>query len=453
MKSTGAWRGMVGLFLVLGAAAGAAGATVFPGAEWEDASPESQGVDSARLAEAVAYLKANSGRDGVKELVIVRHGRMIWKGEAIDNVHGVWSATKSFTSTVLGLLVDDRKCMLDTRARDIVPELAAAYPAVTLRHFTTMTSGYKAVGDEPAKSHGQSRTPFDPSPEPLFAPPGSKYAYWDSAMNQFGQILARIAGEPIEDLFQRRIADPIGMNRAKWDWGDFGERGGVVVNGGSGNAGKHIQTSLREMARFALLFLNRGRWNGRQLINAAWVDQATSVQVPASMPLAYPIDARGTYGFNWWVNGVNAEGQCKWPGVPAGAYSASGHNNNDIFIIPEWDMVVVRLGLDQQTDGPISDETYNAFLEKIGRAIRTPGAAAGRTPDASDPAGPTAGVTVVNRTRKARHPIVLTFRCPRAAEMHTTPNPFLDDRFQVAFTGPAGRTYHVPGTFDGARQR
>ena len=78
------------------------------------------------------------------------------------------------------------------------------------------------------------------------------------------------------------------------------------------------------------------------------------------MPLAYPIDARGTYGFNWWVN-----------------------------------------------DG----------------------------------------------TRKTWHPMVLTFRGPRAAEMDTAPNRVPCDRLQVAFTGPAGRTYHVPSTFDGARQR
>ena len=54
-------------------------------------------------------------------------------------------------------------------------------------------------------------------------------AYWDSAMNQFGNVLTRIAGEPIKDLFKRRIADPIGMNRSKWDWGDFGKVEGIKV--------------------------------------------------------------------------------------------------------------------------------------------------------------------------------------------------------------------------------
>ncbi|NQT84996.1 beta-lactamase family protein, partial [bacterium] len=237
--------------LDLSVGAAAAERMTFPGKNWEEATPESQGVDSTKLNAAVSYLKSHAGRDGVKELVIIRNGYMIWKGSNIDKVHGVWSLTKSFTSTVLGLLIDDGKATLDTPAKDSLPSMATTYPAVTLRHFTTMTSGYYAVGDEPRGSykHGPSLTPFTPGTTPLFTPPGSKYAYWDSAMNQFANVLAHIAGEPIEDLFKRKIADPIGMNRAKWDWGDFGAVGGIVVNGGSGNSGKHIMISARELAR------------------------------------------------------------------------------------------------------------------------------------------------------------------------------------------------------------
>ena len=61
----------------------------FPDERWEEVSPASQGVDAARLADAVSYLKKNTGRDGVRELVIIRNGRMLWKGDTIDKVHGV----------------------------------------------------------------------------------------------------------------------------------------------------------------------------------------------------------------------------------------------------------------------------------------------------------------------------------------------------------------------------
>jgi CubicO group peptidase (beta-lactamase class C family) len=162
------------------------------------------------------------------------------------------------------------------------------------------------------------------------------------------------------------------MNPKQWTWGDFGEVNGLVVNGGSGNSGKHIQISAREIARLGLLYLNRGKWGDRQLIPAEWVEQATRVQVPAETPLGHPesgIDGPGMYGFNWWVNGVKPDGERKWPDVPVGTFSASGHNNNDMFVIPEWDTVVVRLGLDQGSDGAISDATYNEFLKRVGAAI------------------------------------------------------------------------------------
>jgi len=345
---------------------------VFPDRHWQETKAEAQGVDSTKLKAAVSYLKDNSGSDGVKELVIIRNGVMIWKGSDIDKMHGVWSLTKSFTSTVLGLLIDDNKVTLDTLAKDYVPSMSEAYLDITLRHFTTMTSGYYAVGDEPSGSykHGPSRTPFKPAPTPLFKPPGSRYAYWDSAMNQFANVLTHIANEPIEDLFKKRIADPIGMDRTKWDWGDFGRVDGIVVNGGSGNNNKHIFISARELARFGHLFLNRGKWKNKQLISASWVDTATKAHVPATMPLEHlsGADGRGVYGFNWWVNGIKPNGKRNWPGAPFGTYSASGYNNNDMFIIPEWKMVIVRLGLDQN-EFAITNRIYSTFIEKVGQAI------------------------------------------------------------------------------------
>jgi len=359
-------------------AAGIAGPSVgaemtFPQDDWQVASPESQSLDPEKLRAAIDLLGANSGGDGVRELAIVRNGYMVWHGDNIDHVHGVWSMTKSFTSTALGLLVDDGKCTLDTRASEFVPEMRETYPELTLRHFTTMTSGYRAVGDKTSGdyTHGPSKTPFAPSREPLFTPPGSEYAYWDSAMNQFAHVLTRIAGEPLEELFARRVAGPIGMDADQWRWGRFELEDGTVVNGGSGNSNRHIFISARQAARLGHLFLNRGNWAGRQVISPEWVDSATSAHVPPETPWAHPdseIDGRGVYGFNWWMNGLKPNGKRKWPGVPTGTYSASGYNNNDLFVIPEWKMVVVRLGLDQ-SDLAITDETYAAFLRMLGEAL------------------------------------------------------------------------------------
>ncbi|MCK4580504.1 MAG: serine hydrolase, partial [Dehalococcoidia bacterium] len=270
-----------------------------------------------------------------------------WKGSDIDNNHNVWSATKSFTSTVLGLLIDDGKCTLDTYAKDYVSSLSSDYSDVKLRHFATMTSGYNGVRHK-EESSCQSYTPFEPAP-PQFSL-GSRFKYCDDAMNQFGNVLTRIANRTMEDLFRDRIANPIGMNDDKWDWADWGVVDGLVVNGGAGNKGKGIHISARELARFGLLFLNRGNWSGRQLISSSWVDQATSPQVPSSIP-----GSDGRYCYNWW----------RLSGAPVPTYIASGHNNNKCIVIRDWNMVIVRLG----KDGSISNDIYATFLDKVEDAL------------------------------------------------------------------------------------
>jgi CubicO group peptidase (beta-lactamase class C family) len=188
-------------------------------------------------------------------------------------------------------------------------------------------------------------------------------------MNEFANVLTHIAKEPLAELFRRRIADPIGMNRTNWSWGVLGTEDGLAINGGSGNNSGPMKISARETARFGLLFLNRGNWNGQQLLSAQWVDEATKVQVPASLPHGFAsrnAEGPGEYGFNWWINGIKPDGQRKFPDAPDGTYCGAGHNNNLCFVIPEWNMVIVRLGL----DGKAKDKIWSDFLAKVGEALQ-----------------------------------------------------------------------------------
>lgn len=343
--------------------AGAADDLIFPGREWEQATPESQGVDPVKLQAAVDCLCEAAGKEGVTRMVIVRNGRMIWRGPEAAKPQGVWSVTKAFTSTAQGLLIEDGKCTLDTLAKDYDPALTKYYPTATLRHFATMTSGLDGAGggyDFDDQRRGDQNALVEPLPP--FFPPGTKYMYWDEATQHYGYTLTQIAGESLEDYLKRRVFDPIGITQLTWKT----DATGKVLNWTGG-----IEISAEDLARFGLLYLNRGNWNGRQLINANWVDQATSVQVPPSIPNALPNSSRkgsGVYGYHWWPNGVTPEGQRRWPDAPLSTYARSGYNNNDLFVIPAWNMVTVRLGLDERED-PISTGEYNTFLRMVGEAI------------------------------------------------------------------------------------
>ena len=102
----------------------AAPETAFPERDWTEAAPESQGVEAAKLDEAMAVIDEISGDHGNSQSLAVRNGRLIWKGPDIDNLHPVWSCTKSFLSAALGLLVDDGKITPATPLGDILHDQA-----------------------------------------------------------------------------------------------------------------------------------------------------------------------------------------------------------------------------------------------------------------------------------------------------------------------------------------
>lgn len=153
------------------------------------------------------------------------------------------------------------------------------------------------------------------------------------------------------------------MDPQGWQWGHFQLEDGTRVNSGAGNY-HMLQISAWNMARFGQLYLQQGRWQDRQLLSAGWIREATRPQVS-------PNDGsnRAPYGFNWWCFGELTRARPDLVDVPRKTYVAIGYNNNKLFVVPEWELVVVRLGLDQ-SEGRISDATWAEFLAQVGRALR-----------------------------------------------------------------------------------
>jgi CubicO group peptidase (beta-lactamase class C family) len=351
---------------------------VFPGDAWETATPESQGVDPRRLDAALQYLEGQCGEYGIRETVVIRHGRLIWEGPDSRNQHRTWSIGKIFTSTALGLLIGDGKCRLDDRAARYEPLLQDLYGGVTLRHLATMTSGYDGKTGRrwkkpPAPVGDWGPTPYEPG-APLFAP-GTAYLYWDEAMMMLGRILTRIAGMDLKDFLTQRVTGPIRMG--DWDWETEGELDGTPVRFGGG----HVILSARQLARFGYLFLHNGNWNGRQLVDPAWVREATATQVPADLPLyrdvgavALPfdqdhveVDGAGIYGYHWWTNGIKSDGSRNLPAAPVSTFYRTGARHNMLFVIPDWDMIIVRLGIDDNPDDRIG--AWNTVIGMIGQSL------------------------------------------------------------------------------------
>jgi CubicO group peptidase (beta-lactamase class C family) len=345
----------------------AATTRVFPEADWLTATPESQGVDSRKLLEALATLKEITDaknhevthHDGITQTVVIRHGAMIWHGPDIDALHEVWSCTKSFVSLCMGLLTDEGKVSPDTLAADILPGMGNFYPAVTLRQMAGFISGYRGAEE------GDTLRVFEPG-EPYFAP-GTHYHY-SHATDMLAYLLTRVAGEPLRDLFRRRIAEPIGMDARGWRWTDWGEVDGRIVCGGTGMYGHVMHITARQMARVGWLLVNRGQWNGRTIVSREYIEDMTTVQAPPTTPPfekdGWYVRLPGSYGLNIWLNGVTPDGKRMWPAAPAGVAAIQGNMNNICFAIPEWDMVVVRMG----TDGRINNNRYTEVFAALREA-------------------------------------------------------------------------------------
>ena len=333
--------------------------TTYPVTEWERARPESLGIDATQLDSALAFLATHSGKDGLEEVLVIRHGRVAWAGDSIHKVHDIWSCTKSFTATAAGLLIAEGLIELDQPAATHEPLLREYYPEVTYRHFLTMTSGYDAVGDSRwgEASQDWSATPYTPAP-PHFAP-GTAYAYWDEAMILAGRALTQAAGTSLNDYLDERLFSKIGITRREW-WGEGYVGDSIKINfGGTG-----LKMSAQEQARFGLLYLNNGRWRDQQLVPEDWVRAATTNQVPPTLALGdtdrASTDGRGTYGYNWWVIPAGDD-------HPAAAYT-SGLNHNVCLIVPDWDMVVVRMGVD---GNPAAGKqyVYTELLRRLAKAL------------------------------------------------------------------------------------
>ncbi|MBM4020212.1 MAG: serine hydrolase [Planctomycetes bacterium] len=253
-----------------------------------------------------------------------------------------------------------------------MPRNGPGTPAKALFEAQLRKLGYhgQVVDVTPQQEWGDPMAYLTPT-EPFFEA-GTTYQYNDHGVHLLGSILTRLAGEPLKDFFKRRIADPIGMT--DWDWGVCGTVEGIALNNPSGVHGTGIRTTARQMARLGYLYLNRGRWNGRQLLPADFVDEAARNQVPLTARFRN-LDLRGRYGLYWWTNGVQTNGKRPWASAPPGAFTMHGHNCNFCYVIPEWDMVVVRMGTQPIGRSPAQEPLWDTFFAKMAEAVARGGAA------------------------------------------------------------------------------
>lgn len=382
---------------------------------WERRSPSAVGMDSVKLADAVAFAVSKESRtprdlelnhlqsfgreplgDAIGPLpprggatgIVLRRGYVVATWGTPDAEEITNSVTKSFLSTVVGLAVDDGRIrsVHDTVAH-YVPPIVRARPngtayardwpgtdkllmpfdtphnrTITWDHLLRQVSDWEGTlwgkpewADRPAQDASTWTTRTRKAP-------GSAYEYNDTRVNVLALAALQVWRRPLPEVLKERVMDPIGASNT-WRWYGY-DNSWIVLDGrevqsvsGGGHWGGGMILNAWDMARFGLLTQRRGNWGGRQLLSEAWVKQALT-----------PTKVEPTYGYmNWFVN----TDRKYVASAPAEAFVHVGAGNNYIYVDPVNDVVAVIRWMD-------NGQSLNGFVERLLAAVQPAGAASGK---------------------------------------------------------------------------
>ncbi len=303
----------------------------FPGAQWDNIPPAESGWSPAVLAE----VQEKSARLHLTAVMVIHRGAAIAQWGDTTKRTELASVRKSLLSALIGTAVAENKISLDSKLGplgidDNAPALTDIEKQATVRMLLEARSGifHPALYETPAMAR---RRPPRGSHQP-----GTFWYYNNWDFNALGTIYERATDTGIFEALDRLIVKPIGMQ-------DYRPADGTYFYGSDSlHRAYPIRMSARDLARFALLYLNKGKWSGRQIVPANWVHESTRPYSDASdLPLGY--------GYLWWTNP-----QPPAAGIlPEGTFFAWGAGGQYAFVIPAHDVVVVyRVDRDQRLPEP-----------------------------------------------------------------------------------------------------
>lgn len=280
-------------------------------------TPEAQGVSAAAV---LALVEALDGMDAMHSFMLVRHGQVIAEGwwapyRAQDN-HELYSLSKSFTSTAVGMAVAEGKLSIDDEVLKFFPDDAPATPSANLkamrvRDLLTMNTGNQ--DEVPTAADKISAKAFLTNAVPH--KPGTHFKYNTPATFMLSAIVQKQTGQTVAGYLRPRLFEPLGITQAVWNTNWQG-----INLGGYG-----LSVRTEDIARFGQLYLQKGQWQGKQLVPKDWVEMATSKQVSnGSNPKS---DWDQGYGFQFW--------RCRH-----GAYRGDGAFGQYCIVLPEQDAVI-----------------------------------------------------------------------------------------------------------------
>ncbi|MDF2932300.1 MAG: class beta-lactamase-related serine hydrolase [Chryseobacterium sp.] len=289
--------------------------------DWETKSISNLGWNQSKVQDLLNYLQTKNS----KSFMILQNGRIVMENYFDSHTStSPWywaSAGKTLTSTVTGIAEQEGFININNKVSDYIgngwtSEPLAKENLITCKNLLTMTSGLDdGLGDDVTPANLQYK-----------ADAGTRWAYHNVYV-KLQDVVSQATGKTWSEYFNLKLGDKIGM------------AGSWVQNGDN----SVFWSTTRSMARFGLLALNNGNWNGSQIINSNYFNNATSTSQNINL----------SYGYLWWLNGKTSyhmpQSQLQFPGklipnAPDDMYCALGKNDQKIYVVPSRKIVIIRMG-------------------------------------------------------------------------------------------------------------
>lgn len=281
------------------------------------ATPESQGISSDLFAALLRELDASKDTD-MHHFMALRHGKVICECNFAPYPKGMWHIThsmcKSITGMAIGMLIEEEKLKLDENIYDIFPDHINAFskifrPVITVENLLTMTSGVTFNESGIVSGNDWLGSFLNAS---VNGKPGTEFQYNSLNTYVLSAIVTKRTGETLTEYLTQRLFGPLGITKYYWETCPKG-----ITKGGWG-----LFLCAEDMAKLGQLYLQRGKWNGQQLVSEYWIEISTARHLKTQ---------NDTYGYGYQL----------WMEQRPGSFEYNGMLGQNVIIYPDMDMVLV----------------------------------------------------------------------------------------------------------------
>lgn len=289
-------------------------------------TPEAEGVSSPAIIDFLDAVAASPHE--LHSFMMLRHGKVVaegwWNPYRPDLKHTLYSTSKSFTATAVGFAVSEGKLTVDDRVvsffPDDLPETVSPHlAALEVKDLLSMSVGHRTDPTGPVSAHENWVRAFLDTP--IVYEPGTRFLYNSVASHTLSAIVQKVTGRKIIDYLRPRLFEPLGIEGMDWEADPQGNNTG----------GWGLRLKTEDMAKFGQLFLQRGRWQGRQILPETWIEQASTIKIEQD-----PNAPQARKDTNDWLQGYCYQ---MWRSRH-NSYRADGAFGQFILIMPDQDAVV-----------------------------------------------------------------------------------------------------------------